>query len=109
MVFNYTVIARFRGVRNALTALALLLSVSCCAPAWPQDVTPVISTDHGANSAAALKQHYVILVSLDGFRYDYAKKYGAKNLQALAAAGATAPEGMIPAYPSLTFANHYTL
>lgn len=109
MVFNCTVFARFRGVRNALTALALLLCGLCCSPALPQDVTPVISTDHGANSAAALKQHYVILVSLDGFRYDYAKKYGAKNLQALAAAGATAPEGMIPAYPSLTFANHYTL
>jgi len=109
MVFDFTVIATFRGVRNALQAAALLLCGLFCSPALPQDVTPVITTDHGANSAAALKQHYVILVSLDGFRYDYAKKYDAKNLQALAAVGATAPDGMIPAYPSLTFANHYTL
>src|ERR1700680_450139 len=74
-----------------------------------QDVTEVLTSEHGANSAVQQKKHYVILVSLDGFRYDYAEKYHAKHLQALAAAGATAPEGMIPAYPSLTFANHYTL
>lgn len=77
--------------------------------ALAQDVTPVLTSEHGANSPEARKQHYVILVSLDGFRYDYAKKYDAKNLLALAAAGATAPHGMIPAYPSLTFPNHYTL
>ena len=51
----------------------------------------------------------MVLVSLDGFRYDYAKRYGAKNLLAIAAAGTSAPEGMIPSYPSVTFANHYTL
>ena len=77
--------------------------------ALAQDVTPVLISEHGANSPEARKQHYVILVSIDGFRYDYAKKYDAKNLQALAAAGATAPDGMLPAYPSLTFPNHYTL
>src|SRR5271163_4652381 len=77
--------------------------------ALAQDVTPVLTSEHGANSPEARKQHYVILVSLDGFRYDYAKKYDAKNLQALAAAGASAPDGMLPAYPSLTFPNHYTL
>ena len=49
------------------------------------------------------------LVSLDGFRYDYAKKYEAKHLLALARAGASAPDGMIPSYPSVTFPNHYTL
>jgi len=98
-------------VRRALVAGALL-AASCAtwnAGVQAQDVTPVLTSEHGANSAAALKQHYVILVSLDGFRYDYAKKYDAKNLQALAAAGASAPDGMIPAYPSLTFPNHYTL
>ena len=49
------------------------------------------------------------MVSLDGFRYDYAKKYGAKHLLAIAAKGASVPDGMIPAFPSLTFPNHYTL
>ena len=33
----------------------------------------------------------VILISLDGFRYDYAKRYGSTNLLALASRGASAP------------------
>jgi len=69
----------------------------------------VIHTDHGPNSAKALKSHYVVLVSLDGFRWDYAKKYGATNLLALGKQGAWAPNGMIPSYPSLTFPNHYAI
>ena len=61
------------------------------------------------NNAHALKQHYVVLVSLDGFRYDYPEEYGATNLLALAHEGARATHGMMPSYPSLTFPNHYTL
>src|SRR4029077_16459298 len=56
-----------------------------------------------------LSKPYVILVSLDGFRYDYAKRYNAENLLALASEGASAPDGMIPSYPSITFPNHYTI
>jgi predicted AlkP superfamily pyrophosphatase or phosphodiesterase len=109
MVFASRLSLRVRKLRHALTAAALLLCGLCGAPALSQELTPVINSEHGVNSREALQQHYVILVSLDGFRYDYAKKYDARNLLALAAAGATAPDGMIPAYPSLTFANHYTL
>jgi predicted AlkP superfamily pyrophosphatase or phosphodiesterase len=69
----------------------------------------VIHTDHGPNSAQAQKQHYVVLVSLDGFRWDYARKYGAAHLLALGKQGASAPQGMIPSYPSLTFSNHYAI
>jgi alkaline phosphatase D len=46
---------------------------------------------------------------MDGFRYDYPKRYGAPHLLDLAAKGASAPEGMIPSYPSITFPNHVTL
>ncbi len=52
---------------------------------------------------------YVVLVSFDGYRYDYPKLYGATHLEAMAARGASAPEGMIPSYPSITFPNHYTI
>ncbi len=69
----------------------------------------VIPVDHGPNAPEQLTKPYVVMVSLDGFRYDYTEKYSAKHLQALAAAGAVATQGMIPAYPSLTFPNHYTL
>ncbi len=74
-----------------------------------QAIAPVITVDHGPNAPQQLSKPYVILVSLDGFRYDYAKRYHAEHLLALAAQGASAPEGMLPSYPSITFPNHYTI
>lgn len=50
----------------------------------------------------------VLLVSLDGFRADYIQRPPAVRLRALAASGVRA-ERMIPAFPSKTFPNHYTL
>jgi alkaline phosphatase D len=70
---------------------------------------PVIHVDHGPNSETAQKAHYVVLVSLDGFRWDYAKRDGATHLLALGKKGVWAPEGMMPSYPSLTFPNHFTI
>jgi predicted AlkP superfamily pyrophosphatase or phosphodiesterase len=70
---------------------------------------PVIHVEHGPNSAQAMKAHYVVLVSLDGFRWDYAKRYGAAHLLALGKQGAWAPQGMLPSYPSITFPNHYAI
>ena len=90
-------------MRTALLALVLLLGLR------GQAQGPVIVVDHGPNALLQSQKHYVVLVSLDGFRWDYAKKYGAKNLLAIAAHGASAPDGMLPSYPSLTFPNHYTL
>lgn len=74
-----------------------------------QKALPVIAVDHGPNASGALARHYVVLVSLDGFRYDYLKKYGATHLLAIGKHGATSPDGMVPSYPSLTFPNHLTL
>ena len=60
------------------------------------------------NSIEQQVKPYVIMISIDGFRHDYAEKHGAKNLLALANEGVKA-DGMIPSYPSLTFPNHYTI
>jgi predicted AlkP superfamily pyrophosphatase or phosphodiesterase len=78
-------------------------------PAHAQPSGAVVTVDHGPNALIQEPKHYVVMVSLDGFRWDYAKKYGATHLPALAKQGASAPEGMIPSYPSVTFPNHYTL
>ncbi len=51
---------------------------------------------------------YVVLVSLDGFRYDYAKRYHATHLLAMRQEGAAA-DSMIPSFPSLTFPNHISI
>ncbi len=98
--------------------LALLLRVSlaglfcvglAASASSQQPLSPVIAVPSPPNSTAAQKRHYVVLVSLDGFRYDYPKKYGAPHLLELARKGASAPEGMLPAYPSLTFPNHFSI
>ena len=70
---------------------------------------PLTHVDNGPNSAWAQSQHYVVLVSLDGFRWDYAKRDNATHLLALGKHGVWAPEGMMPSYPSLTFPNHFTI
>lgn len=50
----------------------------------------------------------VILISLDGFRYDYFEKYKPKVLNRLANEGVRA-KWMTPVFPSKTFPNHYTI
>jgi TonB family protein len=92
--------------RIATFAAAALLSI---AAAQAQDATPVVHVDNPPNAQAQQSTHYVILVSLDGFRYDYPTKYGAPHLLSMATNGASAPDGMLPSYPSITFPNHLTL
>ena len=55
-----------------------------------------------------LKKNYIILISADGFRYDLADKYQAKNLIRLRTSGVTA-DYMQSVFPSLTFPNHYSI
>lgn len=51
---------------------------------------------------------HVLLISIDGFRYDYAAKHGAPNLTRLGEQGVRA-EALIPQFPSTTFPNHYSI
>ncbi len=53
-------------------------------------------------------QPTLILISIDGFRYDYLKKYAPPNLKHLAQNGVRA-RWMIPSFPSKTFPNHYAI
>jgi predicted AlkP superfamily pyrophosphatase or phosphodiesterase len=50
----------------------------------------------------------VILISLDGFRYDYLDKFNPPTLKKLAKEGVRA-KWMIPSFPTKTFPNHYTI
>jgi len=49
-----------------------------------------------------------VLISIDGFRWDYLDRYDAPVLRALAAEGVRARR-MTSSFPSKTFPNHYTL
>jgi predicted AlkP superfamily pyrophosphatase or phosphodiesterase len=50
----------------------------------------------------------LILISFDGWRWDYDQKAPTPNLKALIARGVRA-ERLIPAFPSKTFPNHYSV
>src|SRR5699024_8240215 len=50
----------------------------------------------------------LLLISFDGFRYDYMDKTDTPHFDSLAAEGVQA-EGLIPVFPSKTFPNHYAI
>ena len=51
---------------------------------------------------------YLVLVSIDGFRWDYQDLYETPALDRIAAGGVRA-ESLQPVYPSLTFPNHFSI
>jgi alkaline phosphatase D len=51
---------------------------------------------------------YVILISLDGFRWDYPRHFSTPNLNAIAKLGVHA-KSLKPSYPTKTFPNHYSI
>lgn len=57
---------------------------------------------------AAESRSTVILISLDGWRWDYHTKARVPHLRRLMSRGVRA-EGLIPSFPTKTFPNHYTL
>ena len=81
--------------RTGLRILALVLAIAfvCAAPAAPRS----------PNDAPIL-----ILISFDGWRWDYIDRQPVPHLKALAARGVRA-KALIPSFPVLTFPNHYTI
>jgi predicted AlkP superfamily pyrophosphatase or phosphodiesterase len=91
--------------KKSLSWLASLLFLSF--QIYAQDTTQH-RVEGRVNAPDQLSKPYVILISADGFRSDFADKYDAQNLKSMRALGVSAPS-MIPSYPTLTFPNHYTL
>ena len=90
-----------------LTAIVLALTAPITAQAQGPDTAQRVIADR-RNNPRQQQKPYVIFISADGFRYDLAERYNAKNLLALSKAGVRA-EAMRPSYPSVTFPNHYSL
>lgn len=53
------------------------------------------------------RENYTVVVSLDGFRWDYPEAYDTPFFDRLAQEGVKAV--MVPSFPTKTFPNHYTL
>lgn len=56
---------------------------------------------------ATTSSNYTVIISLDGFRWDYPDAFDTPFLDRLATEGVKAV--MMPSFPSKTFPNHYTL
>lgn len=102
------------AVRLASSSLIVALVLSGCAgaqkskvetPAAPQMLT---YQPEAVNAPEVLNLPYVILISIDGYRYDYNKIFQPPNLMAIAKEGVAA-EALSPIYPSKTFPNHYSI
>jgi predicted AlkP superfamily pyrophosphatase or phosphodiesterase len=77
--------------RRSLVGVLLITLLSCSSPPAPSHADPIL-----------------ILVSIDGFRWDYLDRFAPPTLLKLAAEGVRA-DGLIPQFPSKTFPNHYTI
>ena len=71
-------------------------------------ITAFIILSFQLTHAQEAKGKYVLMVSLDGFRWDYPDMYDTPFLDSLAKAGVKA-KSLQPSYPSKTFPNHYTM
>src|SRR5512133_2153999 len=67
----------------------------------------VILTGFRKDSRKPFK-NYVLLVSLDAFRWDYSTLYSTPNLNKMAKEGVKA-ERLISSFPTVTFPTHYTI
>ena len=56
----------------------------------------------------AEQEQSVVLISIDGFRWDYIEKHDAKNLKIISEQGVRATK-MRPVYPTKTFPNHVSI
>ena len=82
--------------RCLFRAVLLAASLAACAPS-PESSPPPQS-----------RPPTIILVSIDGFRWDYLDRGVSPNLARLAREGVRA-RAMVPVFPSKTFPNHYSI
>jgi predicted AlkP superfamily pyrophosphatase or phosphodiesterase len=59
-------------------------------------------------SPAPAERPIVILISVDGWRWDYLQRFAPPTMTRLAAEGVVV-ERLVPVFPSKTFPNHYTI
>lgn len=69
-------------------------------------ITPANSVKE--NAPVHLDKPYVILISLDGYRYDYTQRLKPTFISKFIEEGVAA-ESLIPVFPTKTFSNHYAI
>ena len=91
--------------KNGWIRFLLLIAIVAFSGCQTAGMAPIAER---SNLPATLAKPYVILVSLDGFRWDYVDRYSPSFLTEFRKEG-TSAENMIPVYPSKTFTNHLSI
>ncbi len=72
-------------------------------------VTKTVTSGNVAEAtSSAANSPYLLLISLDGFRWDYVDRFKPANLSNFITTGVKAAS-LVPSFPSKTFPNHYTI
>ena len=102
-------------LRLVLGALLVLATAATCTLRLPAGSEPTASPANdyaqgsgGVNAPSQRDKPYLVLVSIDGFRWDYMDRHPTPNLHRIARNGARA-ERLLPVFPTLTFPNHYSI
>jgi len=85
-------------LRNLVVFAALIVALGSCKKGKKEDPGTLVDPI----------ESYVVMVSFDGFRWDYTDLYTTPNFDQLAKDGLKA-ERLLPSFPTKTFPNHYTL
>ena len=84
-------------------SLALGLFAVCSIPAFAGS-----NGTGGVNAPEQRDNPYLILISIDGFRWDYQDLYDTPAMNRIARNGVRA-DALVPVFPTLTFPNHYSI
>ncbi len=79
----------------------LLLTTSCSKKYYKEGKVKTNAPEH-------IDKPYVLLISLDGYRWDYTKRFRPPNLSDKVEKGVSA-SSMLSCFPSKTFPNHYSI
>jgi predicted AlkP superfamily pyrophosphatase or phosphodiesterase len=95
---------RVGDLRVAAIAVVLALLPAALATGCAQPLPRAGSAAAAPSAGSSL----LVVVSFDGYRWDYPELHGAPELLALAREGVRA-RALVPSFPSKTYPNHYTL
>lgn len=82
-------------IRNIILVLGIAIACSC-------------NFNPESQQKKQSTKEYVVMLSMDGFRWDYPEKANTPNLDAIEKIGVRA-EASIPCFPTKTFPNHYSM
>lgn len=92
---------KFPPYLQVIIVALLALGSFSCRSAESISESPYVATTY------SLSESPLILVSIDGYRWDYTDLYNPPTIDSLANSGVVA-DGLIPPFPSKTFPSHFT-